>query len=154
MGLAFGVNELAVLDITPRVAVEGISEPDQPIWVSVAGPALQDIPSLPSGARSFMSPLESADQIILSAGPSNGQLQVNARIQCASETTASDLVVKLEGATNTLRKMLERAKKQPNPRDLSGVVHGGTFRRDQRTVYAAWPMDRRFIEALAAGAVE
>lgn len=154
MGLAFGLNELAVLDITPRASAEGIDEPNQPIWVSVAGPAIQEVPALPSGAKSFISPLESADHITMAIGPSDGQLQVSATIVCSSETVASDLVVKLEGATNSLRKMLALEKKQPNPRDLSGVLHGGSFRRDGRTVHATWPMDRQFIEALAAGAVE
>jgi hypothetical protein len=155
MGLAFSYNEFAALDIMPRAELEGMSEPSQPIWISVAGPALRDVPALPAGARSFVSPLESADQITMSIGPApNGQLQVNAQVQCASEATASDLIIKLEGATNTLRKMLAREKQKPSPRDLSGVLHGGTFRREQRIVYATWPMDRQFIEALAAGAVE
>jgi hypothetical protein len=155
MGLAFSYNELAALDIMPRAELEGVAEPDQPIWISVAGPALQEIPALPAGARSFVSPLESADQITMSIGPApDGQLQVNAEVKCASETTASDLIIKLEGATNTLRKMLEREKQKPSPRDLSGVLHGGKFRREGQNVYATWPMDRQFIEALAAGAVE
>lgn len=154
MGLAFSFNELAALDITPRTEVEGIEEPGQPIWISVAGPALQDVPAMPAGARSFMTPLESAEHITMAIGPSDGQLKVAATIRCASDTAASDIVLRLEGATNTLRKMLERENKQPNPRDLSGVLHGGTFRRDGRIVHASWPMDKQFIEALAAGAVE
>jgi hypothetical protein len=154
MGLAFGFNEFAALDITASADSQGIEEPNQPIWVSVSGPALQDVPALPAGARSFMSPLESAEHITMGIGPSNGRLQVSADIRCSSETTASDLVVKLEGATNTLRKMLARENKQPSPRDLSGVLHGGTFRRDGRIVYATWPMERQFIEALAAGGVQ
>lgn len=153
MAIAFSYDNSAVLDIAPRSAPEDAAEPDQPIWISVGGPALRDVPALPAGAKSFVSPLESAEAIVLSIGPSDGQLRMNLNVLCASETAASDLVVKLEGATNMLRKMLEREKQRPNPGDLSGLLVAGSFRREQRRVAGAWPMHREFIQSLASGSL-
>jgi hypothetical protein len=153
MAIAFNANNSAVLDITPRGVREGLQEPDKPIWISVAGPALRDADVVPTGAQSFVSPLESAENIVLSAGADGDQTQLDLNVLCGSESSASDLLVKLEGATNMLRKMLEREKQQPNPADLSGLLAGGVFRRDRRRVYGSWPLHREFLATLASGAV-
>ena len=63
MAIAFSRDEWATLDISPHPAPEGAETPDQPIWISVAGPALRDVTALPAGARSFVSPLESAKNV-------------------------------------------------------------------------------------------
>jgi hypothetical protein len=157
MAIAFSPDEWAVLDITPRAARANVPDPDQPIWVSVTGPALRDVQTLPSGTRSFVSPLETAQNIVLSVGAgdsSQNQLKVNLNVLCDSESAASDLVVKLEGATSMLRKMLEREKMQANPRDLSGLLVAGSFRREDRRVIGNWPMHRELIEAIASGSVD
>jgi hypothetical protein len=154
MAVAFSGDEWATLDIAPHPAPDNLPAPDQPIWISVSGPALHDVNALPTGARSFVTPLESAENITVSIGPSDDHLQVNLNVACASETAASDLVTKLEGATNMLRKMLERENMKPNPRDLSGLLVTGNFRRQDRRVVGVWPMQRAFIEAVASGSVD
>ena len=153
MAIAFAGDNSAVLDITPRRSAEGAEEPDKPIWISVAGPTLRDVSVVPTGAQSFVSPLESAENIVLSAGAEGDQTKLDLNVLCASESSASDLLVKLEGATNMLRKMLEREKQEPNRADLSGLLTGGTFRREQRRVYGSWPLYREFLASLASGAV-
>ncbi len=154
MALAVSGDEWAALDIASHPSPDGAPTPDQPIWLSVAGPALRDIASLPAGARSFVSPLESAENIVVSVGPTENRLAVNLNVLCASDSAATNLVAKLEGATDMLRKLLEREKVQPNPRDLSGVLAGGKFRREGSRVVGGWPMQRDFIEALASGSVD
>src|SRR3974377_196402 len=119
MAIAVSSDDWAVTDIAPHQTPDDLPVPDQPIWISVSGEALRDVNTLPAGARSFVSPLESAERILLSIGPSERSLQVNLNVLCASESAASDLATKLEGATNVLRKTLEREKMKPNPRDLS-----------------------------------
>ena len=154
MAIAFSKSNSAALDIAPRQAIDSTEQPDQPIWISVSGTALRGVSDLPSGAKSFVSPLESAEQIILSAGAEHGdKLQLNLNVQCASESAAGDLLVRLEGATNMLRKMLDREKVQPSRTDLSGMLTAGTFRREQRRVYGTWPLYREFVASLASGTV-
>lgn len=154
LAIAFSFDQMAALDISPRSGGQIMHTPAQPVWISVTGPGLKDVPKLPAGARSFVSPLESAENIIVSAGQSGEKMKLSAEVLCASTTTASDLLVKLEGATNMLRKMLARENMQPNPRDLSGILARGDFRRDDRKVFATWPLDREFIESLASGGVD
>lgn len=154
MAIAFSMDEWAALDIAPHPLPANLAIPDQPIWFNVAGPALRDVQMLPTGARSFVSPLETAENVILSIGPTEDRLRVSLNVLCASETAASDLVTKLEGATNMLRKMLEREHMKPSARDLSGILIAGTFRREDRRVVGEWPMKRDFIEAIASGSVD
>jgi hypothetical protein len=154
MAIAFSADEWAALEITPRNAAPPDPQPDQPVWISVTGPALRDVKTLPSGARSFVSPLESAESIVLSMGANEEKLELNLSVVCISETTASELVMQLEGATNMLRKMLERENQKPNPRDLSGMLVAGNFRREDRRVLGTWPMHREFISTLASGSMD
>jgi len=154
MAIAFSSDEWAALDIAPHLSPNTQPAPDQPIWLSVSGPALHDVTALPTGARSFISPLESAENVIVSIGPSDNRLQVNLNVQCASEVAATELVTKLEGATSLLRKFLEREKMKPNPRDLSGILVAGVFHHQDRRVVGTWPMQRDFIEAIASGSVD
>lgn len=154
MAIAIGADEWGAFSIGPQKVDESAPVPDQPIWISVSGPALREVDKLPAGARSFVSPLESAKSILLSVGPSDSSLQLRLDVRCASESAASDLVTKLEAATNMLRKMLEREHLKPNPRDLSGVLVAGSFRREGERVLGRWPIDREFIGALASGGVD
>lgn len=154
MAIAISSDEWAALDIASHPSPDGAPTPDQPIWLSVSGPALRDVASLPAGARSFVSPLESADNIVLSIGTMENRLAVNLDVLCASDSAATNLVTKLEGATGMLRKLLDREKVKPNPRDLSGILAGGKFRREGNRVLGGWPMQRDFIEALASGSVD
>jgi hypothetical protein len=41
---------------------------------------------------------------------------------------------------------------KPNPRDLSGVLASGTFRRDGLRVVGQWTIPRAFLEQVLAGA--
>jgi hypothetical protein len=153
MAISISNDEWAALDISQRSSLEGAAVPDQPIWLSVTGSSLRDVSSLPTGAQSFVSPLESADSIVVSIGPSDNRLQVNLKVECASDAAATELVTKLQGATEMLRKLLERDNMKPNPRDLSGILVAGVFHREGNRVVGGWPMQRDFIEALASGSV-
>jgi hypothetical protein len=108
---------------------------------------------LPPGARAFASPLASAENIVFSVRPRNKRLEMRLNVTCASASAASDLLIKLEGATDTLRKFIEREHLRPNPRDLSGLLVAGTFRREDKQVYGSWPINPEFIDAVASGAI-
>lgn len=151
MALAVSTDEWSALDIAPRQSPDGTSLPQEPVWVSVSGPALQEISKLPTGTRSFISPLQAADNVVFSMGRAGDRFEIKLDVSCPSDTVASDIVSRLEGSTNLLRKMMARENMKPSPRDLSGVLVAGTFRREARRVYGAWPVQRDFMEALAGG---
>lgn len=154
LGIAFSGNEFAALDIVPhKQAGLTATNPTAPVWALVPAATLTEAP-LPAGTRSFTSPLASAESIVFTLGPKNQGLEMNVDVTCVSASAASDLLVKLEGATNMLRKLIEREHLKPNPDDLSGLLTSGEFRRDDRKVLGAWPIRRAFVESIAAGAMK
>ncbi len=153
MALAVAPDEWAALDVAPRRAADGAAVPNQPVWLSVSGPALRELSKLPTGTRSFISPLESADSVVFSIGQAGNRFQINLDVACPSDAVASDIAARLEESTNLLRKMMARENMKPGRADLAGVLVAGTFRRESRRVVGAWPLERDFIEAVAGGRV-
>jgi hypothetical protein len=152
MALAMSAQQGAVYGITPHGNGTDIAQsPDQPVWVLVPAATLRTAHSLPAGARSFVSPLGSAERVVFSIGPQQNSLRLSADVTCSSEQAAAELLGQLERATTMLRSMLERENQQPNLRDLSGILVGGSFRREGRRVLGAWPVPREFIESVAQG---
>jgi hypothetical protein len=153
LAIAFSANEYAALDIAERKAAgPAAAAPDAPVWVWVPGAVLENA-KLPAGTRSFTSPLATAERIVFSLGAKDSGLEMNLDVTCSSPAAASDLLVKLEGATNMLRKLIEREHLKPNANDLSGLLTSGAFRREDRKVYGMWPLRREFLESVASGAV-
>lgn len=152
LALAFSGNELAALNIGPGKAGGLAGEtPAAPVWALVPAASLAEA-NLPAGTRSFTSPLATAERIVFTIQPAASGLEMDLEVTCGSAAGASDLLVKLEGATNMLRKLIERERQQPNPSDLSGLLTSGVFRREDRKVLGAWPLRKEFLEALAGGA--
>ncbi len=152
MALAMSAEQGAVYGITPRASTADLAQsPDQPVWILVPAATLRTARSLPTGARSFVSPLGSAERVVFSIGPQENALRLSADVTCSSEQAAAELLSQLQRATTMLRSMLERENQQPNPRDLSGVLVAGSFRREGRRVLGAWPVPREFIETVAQG---
>lgn len=154
LAIAFSTNEYAALDIAPRQAGgPALPDPKAPVWVWVPAASLQSA-QLPAGTQSFTSPLASAEQVLFSLAPREKAFEMNLDVTCVSAASASDLLVKLEGATNMLRKLIEREHLTPNPNDLSGLLTSGSFRRDDRKVYGTWPIRKEFLELVASGGLK
>ena len=156
MAIAFSGNEYAALDIAQRPAIAGMPDnlPEAPVWLWVPAASMASN-NLPAGTRSFTSPLESAEQVLFSIGGANPtSLELRLDVTCPSDAAASDLLVRLEGATNMLRKLIERENLKPNPGDLSGLLTSGSFRREARAVRGVWPLPKVFLETLASGGVK
>jgi roadblock/LC7 domain-containing protein len=49
-----------------------------------------------------------------------------------------------------LRGLIQQGKKATDPEDLSGVLAAGSFRSEGRRVQGRWPIQREFLEAVAA----
>ena len=51
------------------------------------------------------------------------------------------------------RQWIAREHQQANPADLSGVLVGGTFHREDRRVEGQWPIPEAFVKAITGGAL-
>ena len=148
MALAVSPDDMAAYQVTRNASHVNPFAPSDPVWMLVPAAVLKEAQSLPAGMRSFAIALQNAERIVFSIGPEGDHLQVAANVTCKDTEAASALLVQLESTTNTLRKWLEREHRQPNPKDLSGVLTAGSFRREDRRVLARWPVSRRLLDEI------
>lgn len=148
MALAVSPDDMAAYQIARNASRVNPFFPDAPIWLMVPSAVLKEADSLPAGTQAFALALEKADRAIFSIGPDGDHIKVAVNVTCRNAEAASNLLVQLENTTNLLRRMLAREKREANPRDLSGVLVAGTFRRDDRKVYGEWPLQRAFVESI------
>lgn len=155
MALAVSSDAWAATNITDRRSgLPAASTPDQPVWLSVPGVRLREWSSAPAGTRSFVRALGAAETLTFAIGPEGERLQLRADVLCATPQAAAEISARLTETTDLFKKMLERQKLEPNPRDLSGLLVGGAFKTEERRVIALWPMERAFITSLASGSAE
>ena len=151
--LAFAVTDdpFGAYMVGRRPGKPSVAVPGGPIWVLLSSSALHSKELLPEGTHAFASALEDANRVALSLGPSGDHLQVSLDADCRNVEDASRLQVQLEQTTDYLRRLIAREHQTPNPRDLSGVLTAGNFRRDDRHVLGTWPVGRPFIDAVVSG---
>ncbi len=151
MALAVSADSWAAYQIARKSSRLPMAPPAKPAWALLTGPALKQIGSLPAGTKSFATALENADSMLFSVDERGEGLELDLAVNCQSADKASVLLDQLQSTTDTLRRWLDRERRQPNPDDLSGVLTTGSFRRDDQKVFGNWPLRRSFIESLAGG---
>jgi hypothetical protein len=154
LALAIASQEHAVNMIGPNQWKTPPQLPAEPVWISAPSFAFTDLNELPSGARAFLSPLAQAQHAVFAVGPKDQRLQIRIEVACATPQDAAELTTKLSATTDLLKKMIEREHMTPNPRDLSGVLVAGTFQQQEKRVVGTWPIERGFVESLAAGKIQ
>ena len=151
MAMAVSRDSWAAYQISHKPAHLPIVPPRQPVWAVLTGPALKNLAGLPSGTKAFVTALSSANELVFAVGEKDDQLELSANVKCQTKDQAAVLLSELQSATSTLRDWLTREHQQPNPNDMSGILTGGTFHRDDRQVFGSWPVRRSFIESMASG---
>lgn len=152
MAMAISTDDFAAYQVNRKSPALTLTPPTQPIWAIVPILALKNADSLPAGTKPYISALGNADEAVFALGPEGDHLQLALNVTCRDAQSASTLLVNLEDATSTLRKVIAREHPQPSPADLSAVLVAGSFRRDDRRVYGQWPIARAFVDAVAGGA--
>jgi hypothetical protein len=153
MAMAISPDDFGAYQVTREAGKLVLPPPREPVWAVIPSESLQGMDSLPAAAKAYVPALKSAEQIVLSIGADRAnQLQLGVHVTCKDATTASALLTELQGATSALRQMMAHEHQQPSSADLSGLLVAGTFHRDQRQVFGAWPIPKAFIDAIAGGA--
>jgi hypothetical protein len=153
LALAVSSDQWAALLISRGPGPRGASDlPDEPVWMLAPAVALQSDGLLPEGTRAFGSALRGAQRVTLTLGAHGDRLSVSLDVACRNVDQASTLVIQLEQLTETLRTWIAREHVKPNPGDLSGVLTGGSFRREDRRVFGSWPIPKEFVRAMSEGA--
>ena len=153
MAMAIGPDDFGAYQVTRESGKLALPMPKEPVWALIPSEALRGMDALPSAARAFVPALQGAQQILFSVGTDPAQqLQLGVHVTCKDAPAATALVTQFEASTKALRELLARQRQKPDPADLSGVLVAGSFRRDERQVYGAWPIPRAFVDAVAANA--
>lgn len=159
MAMAIGPDDFGAYQVTNESGKLGLVAPKEPVWALIPAGALQSLgelqsmDALPAAAKAYVPALQGAEQIVFSIGANPGrQLQFGVNVTCKDAPAATALVTQFEGTTKALRELLGRQRQKPDPADLSGVLVAGSFRRDERQVYGAWPIPKAFVDAISVNA--
>ncbi|MCC6861197.1 MAG: hypothetical protein IT158_21695 [Bryobacterales bacterium] len=150
MALAVSRDSWAVSRLLSETGGGPAAAPSQPVWMRIPDSLLRDSGRWPTGTRLFAAALQNAEQVEISVAPAGNRLEARLEVDCRSPGDAEKLHNQLQGLTEVLRAMLDKAKQQPNPRDLTGVLSAGAFSRENDRVIGRWPVEQAFLEAIAA----
>jgi hypothetical protein len=130
--------------------------PTAAVWISAPPFVFANPDILPTGTRSFLSPLAQARGTTFTLGPGEAakSFALRMNVDCVSPEEAANLASQLSKVTDLLKKMLDRDKMKPNPADLSGVLVAGRFEAQQSLVTGQWAIDRSFLESLVGGKIQ
>jgi len=152
MGLAVSADESAAdrLMRSARSARPAARRP-QPLWLFIPASRLSQTEALPAPARLLAQALAETEGLLLAAGPRDAGLELSLEAACGAPQQAAALASQLRQLTALLAQAIAAEKRQPDPRDLSGVLTAGAFESRGRLVYGRWPLPRAFLQSLAGG---
>ncbi|MGH9693244.1 MAG: hypothetical protein ACRD5Z_03800 [Bryobacteraceae bacterium] len=152
MGLAISANSAAAVTLRRHAPPEeGAALPSNPVWVSVSKALLTKPEALPLAMRILAISLQSADSVVLSLGPAadkQAAFAIDLEASFPIEPSAETARAQLEIETKMLKLGLQRAHKEPNPADLTGLLAAGTFRRVRKQVMGIWPVRPQLLKTL------
>jgi hypothetical protein len=125
--------------------------PAQPVWLTFPGGALKRATWLPPGTRAFVSPVAGAERVTVALGASASGYEAVLEVRCRTPEEAARVARQLTEVTEALNRMIRLENKEPNPRDLSGVLTAGVFTSRETRVEGRWPVPAEFLQALAEG---
>lgn len=144
-------NAVAAIRFPPR-ASEGQLPSSEPIWLRASGDSLKDLFSLPPALRLLAAPLQSAESVLISAGPAEASgdgafaIRLDALFQSNAAAQAAGKQLQLE--TNMLKLAMLRGHAQASAGDFSGLLAGGRFEANHQRVYGTWPVSEALLKQL------
>ena len=149
--MAVSADRRAVLRLAEPAGARRAPAPPDPVWVELYPTAFQHPEAFPTGTQLFAKALQNSEGVTIGFDRDGARFRARLKAACAGESEAKTLEAQLERITSVLRKMIAARGEKPNPRDLSGVLTAGIFRREGREVIGEWPIERPFLEALSEG---
>ena len=153
MAMAIGPDDFGAYQVTSSSNKSTLAPAKEPVWALIPAVALQSMDTLPAAAKAYVPALQVAEQIVFSIGTNPAQqLQLGLHVTCKDMAAASALLNQFETTTKTLRELVAHQRQKPDPADLSGALAAGNFHRDDRQVYAEWPIPKALLDAVAGSA--
>ncbi|MBL8228191.1 MAG: hypothetical protein JNL98_06925 [Bryobacterales bacterium] len=137
--------------LAPPAPIVDTEYPSAPVWFVIPSERLQDEKILPTGTRMFATALGNPERLTLSIGPQGNGFTATLSARYPSIENAAQTLIEMNAATKLLQRLLRLEHKEPNPRDLTGVLNKGEFRVEGSRLTATWPIERVFFENLLGG---
>lgn len=134
-----------------RFAQVPFQAPAWPVWLRVPPDRLRGAQgSLPAPAQRFARAIETAEEILIGAAADGLQMRAELAVRCSSRDDAGRLAAELRQATIVLSQGVRSQSPGAEPDSLAALLAAGTFSENERVVRGQWPVDRAFLQSLAA----
>jgi hypothetical protein len=149
MAMAVGPSADAAWQLAyPQPKPRPETAPARPVWLTISPGVLQNVQNLHPGARLLAAALEGAGEIELSLEIASDRLEALLDVVCRTPGEAAVLSSQLEQVTRMLKATSAPGGAAANPRDLVGVLSGGSYRSQGQHVLGRWPLERAFLESI------
>ena len=138
--------------VAPGTWQNGPRIPDVGLWVSAPPYMFSDLSKVPTGTRSFLSPLAQATSTIFTLGPAaKGKegFELRMEVKAKDAAAAKKMADQYTEVTSLLVKMMERENIHANSADMSGMLIAGRFESKGADVTGVWPISKEFVTSLS-----
>jgi hypothetical protein len=150
IALAVSSDDLAATRLTKQSQSVVAPLPNTPVWMSIAGSALNRPGSLPEGLRVSLSGLMDTDRVLLTAGPGPHGIEAHLEATCRTIDAARILESQLRSAAAILKDAISQNKAKSDE-TLAGLLSRGSFDREATKVTGRWRIDPALISGLTDG---
>jgi len=148
MALSAGTDPMGAAAIRENASQPGFVPPSGPAWISLPASSLHNEPNLPLATSVVLEALQGAQRAVLTLEIHAEGLELALNAPCDSAARASVIVARLTNATASLKELIVRSGKPPDPTSPAAALSGGTFRAEQAAARGRWPLSRAFLEGL------
>ena len=149
IGLAVTASDSAASQLLQVSPQRSISAPAEPVWISMPGSTLARNARILPGGGLLGSAISDVNEIMLTIGAQGNNFAARMEAQCRTSEDAQNLTGQLQALTSLLKGAMEREKKTPSAKDLTGVLTAGQFHHADRMVYGEWKLEKSFLDSLA-----
>ncbi len=150
MALAVAHDDYAAYQIARKPVPVELAPPAQPVWAVVPAAELASTGALPASAQPYVAALKDAERLVFAIGPARDHLELSLNVTCRNPQAAAGLLTEFESVTAALRSYTARQAQKPAPADLTSMLLGGSFHREDRRVLGTWPVPQAFLDAVAS----
>jgi hypothetical protein len=151
MALAVSPDPLAASRIRKQDTRLQGNLPSEPVWITLPAPVLRSSDWMPERARPFAAAFRDTQQIVFALEAKANDLELRTYVTCKDSVSAAALDTQLEQALSALRQGLAKQHIAANRADVTGLLAGGAFRRQDNRVVGQWPVAREFVQTVLSG---
>lgn len=148
MALSAGTDPMGAATIREYASRPAFAPPSGPVWISLPASSFHTEPNLPPWLNALLDALQGAQRAALTLEVRPDGFELALRAPCESSDKAKAIADRLTSATASLKDLIVRSGRPPDPTSPATALSAGTFRVEQAVVRGYWPLNRAFLEGL------